>query len=184
MKNALNGAPGAGASNSLCRDAKLKVPDPTPENQETLGLVIRFGEFRLLNLGDLTWNQEHQLVCPNNLLGTFDVFHTTRHGDTNSGAPQLIYAIRPRVAIMNNGERKGGAPEYWKTVRATPGLEDFWQIHRSEAGGTENNSPDSFLANTNEKDHGHYVHMTVRTDGSFTIRNSRTGFKKDYAARR
>jgi len=184
LKTALNGAPGAGASNSYCRDAKLKAPDPTPENQEVLGMVIRFGEFRLLNLADLTWNQEHQIVCPNNLLGTFDVFHTTRHGDTNSGAPQLIYAIKPRVAIMNNGERKGGAPEYWKTVRATPGLEDFWQLHRSEAGGAENNSPDSFLANVNEKDHGHFLHMTVRTDGSFTIRNSRTGFKKEYAARR
>jgi len=184
LKTALNGAPGAGASNSYCRDAKLKAPDPTPENQEVLGMVIRFGDFRLLNLADLTWNQEHQIVCPNNLLGTFDVFHTTRHGDTNSGAPQLIYAIKPRVAIMNNGERKGGAPEYWKTVRATPGLEDFWQLHRSEAGGTENNSPDSFLANVNEKDHGHFLHMTVRTDGSFTIRNSRTGFKKDYAARK
>jgi beta-lactamase superfamily II metal-dependent hydrolase len=184
LKNALAGAPGAGTSNPFCRDAKLKVPDPTPENQETLGLVLRFGEFRLLNLADLTWNQEHQIVCPNNLVGTFDVFHTTRHGDTNSGAPQLIYAIRPRVAIMNNGERKGGAPEYWKTVRATPGLEDFWQIHRSEAGGAEHNSPDSFLANINETDHGHYLHMTVRTNGSFSIRNSRTGFTKEYAARR
>jgi beta-lactamase superfamily II metal-dependent hydrolase len=184
LKSALNGAPGAGASNSYCRDAKLKAPDPTPENQETLGMVIRFGEFRLLNLADLTWNQEHQLVCPNNLLGAFDAFHTTRHGDTNSGAPQLIYAIKPRVAVMNNGERKGGAPEYWKTVRATPGLEDFWQLHRSAAGGTESNSPDSFLANVNETDHGHYLHMSVRTDGSFTVTNSRTGFKKEYAARR
>ena len=64
-------------------------------------------------------------------------------------------------------------------MRATPGLEDFWQLHRSEAGGTENNSPDSFLANVNEKDHGHFLHMSVRTDGSFTITNSRTGFKKD-----
>jgi beta-lactamase superfamily II metal-dependent hydrolase len=184
LKTSLGGAPGAGAANTLCRDARLKTPDPTPENQETLGLVIRFGQFRLLNLADLTWNQEHQLVCPNNLLGTFDVFHTTRHGDINSGAPQLIYAIRPRVAVMNNGERKGGAPEYWKTVRATPGLEDFWQIHRSAAGGTENNSPDSFLANVNETDHGHYLHMSVRQDGGFTIRNSRTGFTKDYPARR
>jgi len=184
LTNSLSGAPGAGASNPFCRDARLKVPDPTPENQETLGLVVRFGEFRLLNLGDLTWNQEHQLVCPNNLLGTVDVFHTTRHGDVNSGAPQLISAIRPRVAVMNNGERKGGAPEYWQIVRATAGLEDFWQLHRSAAGGAEHNSPDSFLANVNEDDHGHYLHMSVRTDGSFTITNSRTGFTKEYGPRR
>lgn len=184
LRNALPGVAGAGAANPLCGNATLRVPDPTPENQETLGLVVRFGQFRLLNLGDLTWNQEHELVCPSNLLGTFDAFHTTRHGDNNAGAPQLIHAIRPRVAIMNNGERKGGAPEYWRIVRDAPGLEDFWQLHRSMAGGSDHNAPDAYLANVNEMDHGHYLHMSVRTDGSFTITNSRTGFKKDYAGRK
>jgi beta-lactamase superfamily II metal-dependent hydrolase len=183
LKTPLAGAPGAGASNTYCRDARMRTPDPTPENQEVLGMAIRFGNFRLLNLADLTWNQEHQIVCPNNLLGTFDVYHTTRHGDINSGVPQLIYAVRPRVVIMNNGERKGGAPEYLKTVRATPGLEDLWQLHRSEPGGSENVA-ESFLANLSETDHGHYLHMSVRPDGGFTVRNSRTGLTKEYAARR
>jgi len=128
------GAPGAGAPNPLCRDAKRKDQDPTPENFESLGLVVRYGNFRLLDLADLTWNQEHELVCPNNLLGTFDVFHTTRHGDPHAGAPQLVHAIRARVAVMNNGERKGGDPEYWQVVHQAPGLEDFWQLHRSAAG--------------------------------------------------
>ena len=180
----MSGAPGANLPNPFCRDARLKVPDPTPENLESLGLVLRFGRFRMLNLGDLTWNQEHRLVCPNNLLGTFDLFHTTRHGDPNSGAPQLVHAIRARAAVMNNGERKGGAPEYWQIVRDAPGLEDLWQLHRSAAGGADRNSADPFLANVNETDHGHSLHMSVRTDGSFTITNSRTGFAKDYAARR
>ena len=178
----LDGAPGAGTPNPLCRDARLKVPDPTPENFESLGLVVRYGRFRLLNLGDLQWNQEHRLACPSNLLGTFDVFHTTRHGDPNSGAPQLVHAIRARVAVMNNGERKGGAPEYWQSVRDAPGLEDLWQLHRSAAGGEDHNAPGQFLANVDESDHGHHLHMSVRADGSFTMTNSRTGFRKDYAA--
>lgn len=181
---ALPGAPDANSPNPLCRDARLKVPDPTPENLESLGLVLRFGRFRMLNLGDLTWNQEHRLVCPNNLLGTFDLFHTTRHGDPNSGAPQMVHAIRARAAVMNNGERKGGAPEYWRVVRDAPGLEDLWQLHRSAAGGAEHNSADSFLANVSETDHGHFLRLSVRPDGGFTITNSRTGFTKDYAARR
>jgi beta-lactamase superfamily II metal-dependent hydrolase len=91
------GAPGAGAPNLLCRDAKLKEQDATPENFESIGLVIRYGNFRLLDLGDLTWNQEHALACPNNLIGTFTVFHTTRHGDPHSGAPQLVHAIHARA---------------------------------------------------------------------------------------
>ena len=179
----IRGAPGAGAPNPLCRDAGLKVPDPTPENLESIGLVVRYGNFRLLNLADLTWNQEHALVCPNNWLGAFDVFHTTRHGDPNSGAPQMVHALGARVAVMNNGERKGGAPEYWRVVRDAPGLEDFWQLHRSTAGGAEHNSPEPFLANINETDHGHHLKMSARPDGSFTVTNERTGFTKEYPAR-
>jgi competence protein ComEC len=176
------GVPGAGTPNPLCRDAKLKEQDATPENFESIGLVVRYGSFRLLDLGDLTWNQEHALACPNNLIGTFTVFHTTRHGDPHSGAPQMVHALRARVALMNNGERKGGSPEYWQIVHEAPGLEDFWQLHRSAAGGTERNSPEQFLANLNEIDHGHNIKMSVRGDGGFTMTNERTGFTKEYPA--
>ena len=176
-------APGAGLPNPLCRDAKLKEQDPTPENFESVGIVVRYGNFRLLDLGDLTWNQEHALACPNNLLGTFDVFHTTRHGDPHAGAPQLVHAIRARVAVMNNGERKGGDPSYWQIVHNAPGLVDFWQLHRSAAGGAEHNSPEQFLANVNEIDHGHNLKMNVRADGSFSMTNERNGFMREYPAR-
>jgi len=177
------GAPGAGAPNPLCRNAKLKEQDATPENFESVGIVVRYGSFRLVDLGDLTWNQEHALACPSNLIGTVTVFHTTRHGDPHSGAPQFMHAIRARVAVMNNGERKGGSPEFWQTVHEAPGLEDFWQIHRSAAGGAEHNSPEQFLANLNETDHGHYIKMSVRADGSFTMTNERNGFTKEYPKR-
>ena len=179
----MQGAPGAGLPNPLCRDAKLKEQDPTPENFESVGVVVRYGSFRLLDLGDLTWNQEHALVCPNNLIGIFDVFHTTRHGDPHAGAPQLVHAIRAKVAVMNNGERKGGDPSYWQIVHDAPGLVDFWQLHRSAAGGTDHNSPEHFLANLNETDHGHNLKMSVRADGGFSVTNERNGFGRDYPAR-
>jgi hypothetical protein len=111
------------------------------------------------------------------------VFHTTRHGDPHSGAPQFMHAIHARVAVMNNGERKGGSPEYWQTVHEASGLEDFWQIHRSAAGGADHNSPEQFLANLNETDHGHYIKMSVKADGSFTMTNERSGFTKEYPVR-
>ncbi len=183
ITTAMSGAPGAGLANPLCRDAQMKEQDPTPENYESVGMAIRYGNFRLLDLGDLTWNQEHALACPANLLGTFDVFHTTRHGDPHSGAPQLVHAIRARVAVMNNGERKGGAPEYWQVVQDAPGLVDFWQLHRSAAGGADHNSPEQFLANLNETDHGHNLKMSVRADGSFKMTNERNGFTREYPAK-
>src|SRR4030095_15106078 len=73
--------------------------------------LIEYGKFRLLDLGDLTWNNELDLVCPNNLIGTVDVYLTTHHGGNGSGPPAIVHALKPRVAIMNNGATKGGTPK-------------------------------------------------------------------------
>jgi len=116
---------GGGAANALCRDFKPHERD-TSENINSVGLVIgAFGRFRLLDLGDLTWNTEHDLVCPNNLLGTVDVYLTTHHGLARSGPPVLVHAIAPRVAVMNNGPQKGASRETWETLKSSPGLEDI-----------------------------------------------------------
>lgn len=46
-------------------------------------------------------------------------------------------------------------------ARDAPGLEDLWQLHRSEAGAAHN-SPDQFLANVDETDHGYSLKMSVK----------------------
>jgi beta-lactamase superfamily II metal-dependent hydrolase len=177
-------APGAGTPNPLCREFVPRVQDATPENAEALGAVIRFGSFRLLDLSDLTWNQEKELVCPNNLLGTFDVYHTTRHGTDWAGNKVMVHAIRPRVAIMNNAVRKGGTAGTFQIVRSSPGMLDFWQLHFSENVSKEVNSPEQFIANMDSAagHQGHYLKLSARTDGSFTMTNERTGFSKEYRA--
>ena len=186
ITSALPGMPGAGTANPLCREFVPKVQDATPENSYAMGLVIKYGNFRMLDVSDLTWNQEKDLVCPNNLLGTnFDVYNTTRHGTDFAGGPVLVHAARPRIAVMNNSPRKGGTPDTFKIIRSSPGLLDFWQLHYSENVGKETNSPDSFIANmdsapTNHP--AHFIKLSARTDGSFTVTNARTGFSKEYPA--
>ena len=124
--------PGGGAPNALCRDYAAHPVDTT-ENINSVGMVIgAFGRFRMLDLGDLTWNTEHNLACPNNLIGTVDVYLTTHHGLARSGVPALVEAIAPRVAVMNNGARKGGSVEVWDTLRKTKSIQDVWQLHYSE----------------------------------------------------
>jgi hypothetical protein len=87
---------------------------------------------------------------------------------------------------MNNSPRKGGTADTFKIVRSTPGFLDFWQIHNSENVSKETNSPEQFIANmdtappTNHP--AHYIKLSARTDGSFTITNERTGFSKEYPA--
>ena len=175
--------PGAGQPNPLCASAEQRDADPT-ENARSTGMLITYGKFRMLDIGDLTWNKELELVCPNNLIGTVDLYLTTHHGLSQSGPPALIHALRPRVAIMNNGARKGGAPAAWQIIKDSPGMEDIWQLHYSVEGGKEHNAPDSFIANVDETgDAGSYVKVSAESDGSFSVTNSRNKYRKEYKAR-
>lgn len=181
-ERATNAAPGGGQPNAACADAKKREDDPS-ENARSVGTLFTFGSFRFLDLGDLTWNKELALVCPNNLIGPVDLYLTSHHGLFQSGSPQLVDAIHPRVAIMNNGARKGGSPAAWQIVKDSPGLEDMWQLHFSIEGGKDHNVPDPFIANIDEQCEGKYIKVTALADGSFTVYNSRNKYQKTYPAR-
>lgn len=169
----------AGKANPLCAGAEKKAPDPS-DNASSVGIVFTFGKFRFLDLGDLTWNKELELVCPENRIGKVDVYLTTHHGMDASGPSALVHAISPKVAIMNNGEKKGGSPEAWKAVKASPGLKDFWQLHYSAAGGKDNNVDEQMIANLQGKEEGNYLTLQAGSDGKFKVTNSRNGFSKSY----
>jgi len=134
-------------------------------------------------MGDLTWNKELDLMCPNNPIGTVNVYLVTHHGSDQSGSPALVHALHPQVAIMNNGARKGGSPAAWQIVKDSPGLEESWQLHYAMDGGKDHNVPDSFIANVDEHCEGKYLKLTAESDGSFTVFNSRNKFQKTYKAK-
>lgn len=169
------------AQNPLCATAQKRAQDNTPNNFESIGVLVEFGRFRYLDLADLTWNQELEVACPSNLLGQVQVYRTSRHGTDWAGAQALVHAVRPRVAVMNNNPTKGGTPGTFQIVKSSPGLEDFWQLHYSDNVSKEVNSPEQFIANsTGAGDGGHYIKLTARSDGSFTMVNGRNGFTKEY----
>ena len=171
---------GAGQPNPVCAQDKLHAPDPT-ENARSIGTLITYGKFRAIDMGDLTWNKEHDLVCPNNKIGTVDLYIVSHHGSDLSGSPSFVDAIHPRVAIMDNGARKGGSPSAWQIIHNSPGIEDIWQVHYAISGGKDNNTPDTFIANTDEQgDEANWIQVTAHQDGSFTVYNKRNKYSKTY----
>jgi competence protein ComEC len=174
--------PGAGQPNEYCA-ASEKRPDDQTENARSLGIEVTFGKLKLLDLGDLTWDKEMQLMCPANKLGHVDVYIVSHHGWSQSSSPALVDAIHARVAIMDNGAKKGGSTPTLQTIAKAPGLETLWQLHFSEEGGVQNNTSDKYIANPQGVDAGHYLELTGAQDGSFEVTNSRTGLVQKYAAR-
>ena len=79
-----------------------------------------------------------------------DVYLSTHHGLDLPIAPAIVDALHPRVAIVNNGETKGGAREALKTIRTSPGIEDVWQLHYSKNVGKEENAPEPFIVNVDQ----------------------------------
>ena len=207
--------PGAGAPNPYCAGFKRHEVNPVSggpvgktEDEQSVASHVTFGKFRVLYLGDFTWNQEFELMCPNNRIGTVDLFVASRHGQPSSNSEALVHALRPRVTIMNNGTRKGGQPAAMNILLNSPRLEDLWQIHFALLGGQEYTVPGIFIANleetpsragraaagcrsgarpprrsrsTRERRTGSKV--SAQTDGSFTVTNSRNGFSKTYNPR-
>jgi competence protein ComEC len=174
--------PGGGASNTSCKAADERPEDKT-ENLRSLGLMIDFGKLRILDLGDLTWDKEMELMCPVNKLGAVDVFIVSHHGWMQSNSPALLGGIAPRVAIMDNGAAKGGSPSAWGIIEKAPRLEDLWQLHYSNEGGETHNVAAPFIANVAGPDAGNYLKLTALPGGSFEVFNSRTGTSKHYGGR-
>ena len=145
-------------------------------------------------------------MCPQNRLGIVDLWIVSHHGLNISNSEVLAHAIQPRVAIINNGTRKGGQPEPMKIIHTIPGLEDVWQIHFSQLSGQEYTVPGMFIANTIDQPldaipvapiqappagpnappapvhngNAYWIKVSAQQDGTFTVTNARNGFSKTY----
>jgi beta-lactamase superfamily II metal-dependent hydrolase len=200
--------PGAGKPNPYC--SEFKPGENNAEDPQSVASLITFGKFRTIHLGDLTKNKEFELMCPNNPIGTVDLFLGLHHGQASSNSIVVVHALRPRVAIMNNGSRKGGEPETMQTVHSSAGLEDLWQMHFSLLSGQEYTVPGMFIANAFDDEPAsmpiapmtapapgpgappppqhngtaYWIKVSAQTNGTFTVTNARNGFTKTYTAGR
>jgi beta-lactamase superfamily II metal-dependent hydrolase len=207
--------PGGGRPNAACSGVQKKDESAymDPDNGESAGFVLTYGRFRTVDLGDLTWNGELELMCPTNRIGSIDLYLTSHHGLAKSGSPALVQGLQPRVVVMNNGTRKGGEPETFKTLHELLGLEDLWQLHWSYNVGLEN-TPATFIANIEDNatlaavlapppqapgtrggpggpggfggaahSPAYLIRISAQQDGTFTVTNTRNGFSKTYRSR-
>ena len=125
-------------------------------------------------------------MCPDNRIGAVDLFMVSHHGQASSNSRVLVHALNARVAIMNNGIRKGAQPRVMEVLHSAPGLEDLWQLHASLLSGQEYPVPGMFIANLETPVHNgpaYWFKVSALSDGSFSVTNTRNGFTKSYGAR-
>jgi len=188
---------GAGAPNPFCANAELRPEDDTEDGQ-SIGLLMSYGKFRLVFLGDLTWDAEQRLFCPQNRVGAADVYLITHHAQSFDRSfsdfywglsccpPAEVCALRPRVAILSMGKDghpldAGANPAALNVVQKSPGLEDIWQTNYFTGGGEKgHNAPEQFCANLGQNSRAEYIELSAELDGTFNVTNSRNGYQKSY----
>lgn len=171
--------PHAGATNESCRKSAIPAQDPD-ENPRSTGVVVRFGKFRFLDMGDLSGEPLYALACPRDMVGPVDIYLVSHHGGGDQGDLGVFAAFRPRVAVMNNGIKKGGARTTYLALAQVPGLQNVFQLHASADAGAANFA-DGFIANLDEST-AYWIKVVARRDGSFRVQNPRTGEGYDYPA--
>lgn len=170
---------GAGEAGVACGDS-LPALEKT-ENPRSLGVLVQFGAFRFLDIGDLTGPPLHALTCPTDMIGAVDAYLVAHHGGADAAGAAMYRTIQPRVAIVDNGATKGGAAQTLATIHGIAGL-DAWQLHRATAAGAMN-ARDARVANLDETT-SVWLKLSARLDGSFAITNARTGVTVEYPTRR
>jgi beta-lactamase superfamily II metal-dependent hydrolase len=175
-------AAAAQANASNCAAATDKPVD-TSDNANSVVMLLEQGPFRMFLGGDLTWNVEKRLVCPENRVGSVDVYQSVHHGLDLSNNPALVHSLQPHVVVFNNGVRKGFEPNAVATVKGTPSVEAIYQVHRSLRDGAQNVDRER-IANQDEACKGEGIEMTVTPDGkAYTVSVPSTGHKHTYKTR-
>ena len=167
---------GAGQANAACKGDGVPASEKT-ENPRSTAVRLQYGEFRFLDVGDLSGAPLFALACPVNMIGTSDVYLVSHHGADDASDPSLFAAVTPRVAIFNNGQTKGAQKEALATVAAIPSI-DAWQLHRTTNTDAVNVA-DARIANLDETTNA-WIKIVAKSDGSFSVTNGRTGLSKAY----
>jgi competence protein ComEC len=170
-------------SNPLCQDAPPDQPPDRTDNARSLALLFSLGKFQFFDAGDLTWNVEKQLVCPFDLIGPVDLYQVTHHGMDISNHPTLVQTIAPKLAIINNGPRKGGAAATYKRLKSVPSIQAVYQLHRNAATGDNDNTEPAQIANRDASG-GEFIRVLVEPDGSkFTVQIGERGATRAFESR-
>jgi competence protein ComEC len=170
--------------NDTCPSNVTKTMDGGAENAMSLGFVAEFGGFRFLDLADLVWAVEQKLMCPTNRIGNVDLYQVNHHGMDISNSPQLVHALAPTVAIMNNGASKGGSAATFDVLNASPGLQGLWSLHQVTKNDAQHNAEPDLTANlSGGEDAAHGLRAVVSADGSYSVSNGRNRVSRKYTAR-
>jgi len=167
-----------------CGENFQPMPEDTTDNVNSVGILLTFGRFKFFDGGDLTWNIENRLACPKSVVGLVDVYQVDHHGLDISNNPAFVRALKPRVAIINGGPRKGGEARTFATLKSLKEIEAIYQLHRNVRTVDTDNTMSGYIANEAEVCQGNLIKISVDpTARSYTVSIPARQLSRSYRTR-
>ncbi len=155
------------------------------ENARSTSVVITYGKTKIAAFGDLTWDREKDLFCPEDKVGKVDVYLSSHHGTQWSGSPAMVNSLQPIVTIMGNSPTKGGDPNRVQVIKSNPRHQGLWLLHAARNAPQVNENFD-MIANPNPAvgavDKASNLRLRIRLNGDITVINERNGYNRTYKA--
>ena len=96
----------------------------------------------------------------------------------------MIRALSPRVAIINDGPRKGAEAGFYARLKSVKAIEAIYQIHRNVRTSDRENAPSGFIANDEEACQGNFIKLSVDSTGkSYTVTIPAKQISRSYRTR-
>jgi len=144
-------------------------PD-TGENAKSIALVLKYGSFQFFAGGDITWNIEHHLAYPNNIIGAVDLYQISHHGLDLSNNPLLLKALSPTVCVALNGPTKGIGSRTFNDLNSLPSVQALYQLHYNVKSGNPNTDSKYIANDSRDSIFGNYIKASVDANtGQFTM---------------
>jgi len=177
--------PGSRGAVPECANMPAMAANGGEENTRSVSVVITYGRTKIAAFGDLTWDREKDLFCPEDKVGKVDVYLSSHHGTQWSGSPAMVNSLQPIVTIMGNSPTKGAHPERIKTIESNPRHQGLWKLHgprnNPELMGEVNMVANPATAQ-GAPDKAHNLRLRIRPNGEITVINERNGYNRTYKA--
>ena len=148
---------------------EIHSPDAS-ENARSVALLLKYGSFSFFVGGDNTWNVEHHLAHPNNVVGAVDLYQVSHHGLDMSNNPLFLQALSPTVCVAPNGPTKGIDKRTFNDLRSLPSIKAIYQLHYNIKSGNPNTEMMYIANDSRDAISGKSIRASVDLDaGQFTI---------------
>ena len=140
--------------------------DDCAENDLSVGILLKYGDFRYLIAGDLTGDVAENVANVEQLIEDdaqdVDVYHVNHHGAQTSSESHFMGVIKPTVAIVSNGSLHGHPRRTViedRILALTP-EPDVFATNLNQDTKAWNSTPD-FIADLNMADYDGMIEISV-----------------------